>query len=211
MKAIKRLFYALGMATLIGFFAILMSYTNDGFQELDLRTMEWLHGNVFLDALSVFGERWMIFIVSLGLMVFLWLKRQNYRGMLFVFLTVGIGNALSQLMEYFFTEQRPDLPRGLETFGFPSSHAMVGLLYLFTAVYFITGLIRNNGVRWAIWIFTTLFVAAVGLSQVASGQHFFSDVLAGWFIGYSLFAAVAVWYEVRERSFKKEIEEESFE
>lgn len=199
------------MATLIGFFAILTSYTNEGFLELDLWTMEWLHGNMFLDALSIFGERWMIFTISLGLMIFLWLKRQNYRGMLFVFLTVGGGNALSQLMEYFFTEERPDLPRGLETFGFPSSHAMVGLLYLFTLVYFITGLIRRNSVRWMIWVFTTLFVVGIGLSQVAGGEHFFSDVLAGWFVGYSLFAAVAVWYEMRERSFKRKIEEENFE
>lgn len=211
MEAIKRLFYALGMATLIGFFAILTSYTNEGFLELDVRTREWLHGNVFLDALSIFGERWMIFIVSLGLMVFLWLKKQNYRGMLFVFLTVGIGNALNQLMEYFFAQERPDLPRGLETFWFPSSHAMVGLLYLFTLAYFITGLIQSNFVRWTIWIVTTLMAIGIGLSQVAGGEHFFSDVLAGWFIGYSLFAAVAVWYEMRERSFKKEIEEESFE
>ncbi|RLQ90758.1 phosphatase PAP2 family protein [Planomicrobium sp. Y74] len=211
MKAIKRLFFALGMATLIGFFAILTSYTNKGFLELDLRTMEWLHGNVFLDALSIFGERWMIFIVSLGLMVFLWLQRQNYRGMFFVFLTVGIGNALNQLMEYFFTQERPDLPKGLETFWFPSSHAMVGLLYLFTLAYFITGLIQSNLVRWAAWIITTLMAIGIGLSQVAGGEHFFSDVLAGWFIGYSLFAAVAVWYEMRERNFKKEIEEESFE
>lgn len=199
------------MATLIGFFAILTSYTNEGFQELDLRTMEWLHGIILLDALSVFGEPWMIFIVSLGLIVFLWVKRQNFRGMFFVFLTVGVGNALSQLLEYFFVNERPDLPRGLETFGFPSSHAMVGLLYLFTLAYFITDHTASKYARWLIWLLTVIVVVAVGLSQVAGGEHFISDVLAGWFVGYSLFAAVAVWYEMRERNIRKETEEESFE
>lgn len=203
MEAIKRLFYAMGMATLIGFFAILTSYTNEGFLELDLRTMEWLHGNVFLDALSIFGERWIIFIVSLGLMVFLWLNRKNYRGMFFVFLTVGVGNALSQLMEYFFVERRPDLPRGLETFGFPSSHAMVGLLFFFTLAYFLTDHVVSKYACWLIWLLTVIVVALVGLSQVAGGEHFFSDVLAGLFAGYSWFVAVAVWYEMREYLLRK--------
>lgn len=211
MEAIKRLFYPLGMATLIGFFAILTSYTNEGFLELDLRTMEWFHGNILLDAMSVFGEPWVIFTVSLGLIVFLWVKRQNFRGMFFVFLTVGVGNILNQLMKYFFVDVRPELPRGLETFGYPSSHAMVGLLYLFTLAYFITDRIVTRSVRWLVWLLAVLLVAAVGLSRVAGGEHFFSDVLAGWFAGYSIFVAVAVWYEFRERRFRKEIEEAGFE
>lgn len=198
------------MATLIGFFAILTSYTNEGFLELDLRTMEWFHGNIMLDAMSVFGEPWIIFAVSLGLIVFLWVKRQNFRGMFFVFLTVGVGNILNQLMKYFFVEERPDLPRGLETFGYPSSHAMVGLLYLFTLAYFITDRIVTKSIRWLVWLLAVLLAAAAGLSRVAGGEHFFSDVLAGWFAGYSIFVAVAVWYELRERRFRKEIEEERF-
>ena len=211
MGTIKRLFYALGMATLIGFFAILTSFTNEGFLELDLRTMEWFHGNVLLAAMSVFGEPGVIFAVSLGLIIFLWIKRQNFRGMFFVFLTVGVGNVLNQLMKYFFVDERPDLPRGLETFGYPSSHAMVGLLYLLTLAYFITDRIVTKNVRWLIWLLAVLLVVAVGLSGVAGGEHFFSDVLAGWFIGYSLFVAVAVWYELREKRFRKEMEEEGFE
>lgn len=199
------------MATFIGFFAILTSFTNDGFLELDLRTMEWLHGNSLLDAMSVFGEPAVIFTVSLGLMVYLWWKRQNFRGMFFVFLTVGVGNALNELMQYFFVNERPDLPRGLETFGFPSYHAMVGLLYLFTLAYFMADRVASRQVRWLIWLLAFLSVMAIGLSGVAGGEHFFSDVLAGWFLGYSLFVAIAVWYELRERKFRRKIKKESFE
>ncbi len=199
------------MATLIGFFAILTSYTNEGFLEIDLRTMEWLHGNTLLDAMSIFGERWMVLVISLALILYLWIKRQDFRGMFFVFLTVGVGNGLNELMEYFFVKERPDLPRGLETFHYPASHAMLGLLYLFTLAYFVTAHLTSKYARWGIWLLMILLVAAIGLSRVAGGEHFFSDVLAGWFIGYSLFAAVAVWYEIRERKFKKAAEQQSFE
>lgn len=211
MKAIKRLFYAMGMATLIGFFAILTSYTNEGFLELDLRMMEWLHGIVLLDGLSVFGDQWLILAVSLGLIIYLWVKMQNFRGMLFVFLAVGAGNGLNELMEYFFVTERPDLPRGLETFSFPSSHAMLGLLLYFTLAYFLTENMVSKTVSWLIWVIAVLVAALVGLSQVAGGEHFFSDVLAGWFIGYSLFVVTAVWYELRERKFRKALKEQSNE
>src|SRR5690606_27048920 len=156
---------------------ILTSYTNEGFQELDVRSMEQLHGNTLLDALSVFGEQTMIFLVSLALIIFLWMKRQNFRGMFFVLLTVGVGNALNQLMEYYFVNERPDLPRGLETFSFPSGHAMVGLLYLFTLAYFITNHSKSKTVHLIVWISAVLLAAGAGLSQVAEGAHFLSDVL----------------------------------
>lgn len=207
MEAIKRLFYAMGMATLIGFFAILTSYTNDGVLAFDLRSMEWLHGIIILDALSVFGNRWVILIGSLGLILYLWMKRQNFRGMFFVFLTVGVGNGLNELLEYFFTQQRPDLPRGLETFWYPSSHAMLGLLFYFTLAYFITDYMAAKSARLLVWLIAVTSVILIGLSRVAGGEHFFSDVMAGWFLGYSLFVAVAVWYELREKKFKKLMEE----
>lgn len=208
MGTIKRLFYPLGMATLIGFFAILTSYTNEGFLELDLRTMEWLHGLILLDALSVFADRWLVLILSLGLIIYLWVKMQNFRGMLFVFLAVGVGNGLNELMEYFFVTERPDLPRGLETFSFPSSHAMLGLLLYFTLAYFLAEQMVSKSAGWLIWMIAVLVVVLTGLSRVAGGEHFFSDVLAGWFIGYSLFVATAVWYEMRERQFRKILRED---
>lgn len=208
MGTIKRLFYPLGMATLIGFFAILTSYTNEGFLELDLRTMEWLHGLILLDALSVFADRWLVLILSLGLIIYLWVKMQNFRGMLFVFLAVGVGNGLNELMEYFFVTERPDLPRGLETFSFPSSHAMLGLLLYFTLAYFLAEHMVSKSAGWLIWMIAILVVVLTGLSRVAGGEHFFSDVLAGWFIGYSLFVATAVWYEMRERQFRKILRED---
>ncbi|WP_422122147.1 phosphatase PAP2 family protein [Planococcus sp. X10-3] len=211
MEAIKRLFYPLGMATLIGFFAILTSYTNDGVLEFDVRSMELLHGMRRLDVLSVFGERWVIFIASLGLIVYLWMMRQNFRGMFFVFLTVGVGNGLNELMQYFFVEERPDLPRGLETFGYPSSHAMLGLLFFFTLAYFLTEHNASKYVSTLVWLVAVSAVVLIGLSRVAGGEHFFSDVMAGWFVGYSLFVTVAVWYELREKKFKKKSAEKNFE
>lgn len=208
MDAIKRLFYPLGMATLLGFFAILLNYSSDAFQRIDQKASDMLQGNQLLGVMSIFAEQWFIFAVSIILILFLWLHRRNYRGMLFVFLSVGAGNALNQLLKFLFERPRPEFPHGPESFSFPSGHAMVGLLYLFTAAYFITDHLTSKNLKWLVWAIAAGLTIIIGLSRVAQDEHFFSDILAGWFAGYSWFVAVAVWYELRERFLKNQLNTE---
>ncbi|UJF27363.1 phosphatase PAP2 family protein [Planococcus sp. 107-1] len=199
----KRLFYPLGMATLLGFFAILFSYSSEPFREIDRTMSQYLKDMRVLDGMSLLGDQWVIFAVSIALLLYLWLSQRNYRAMLFVVLSVGAGNALNQLLKHLFERERPDFPHGLESFSFPSGHAMVGLLYLFTAAYFIAENGLSKTVRWIVWIIAIGLILSIGLSRVAGSEHYFSDVLAGWFAGYTWFIAVAIWYESRLRALKK--------
>jgi undecaprenyl-diphosphatase len=202
-ETVKRLFYPLGMATLLGFFAILLSYSSEPFREIDGTMSQSLKNMRILDSISVLGDQWVIFLVSMALLLYLWLHQRNYRGMLFVVLSIGAGNALNQLLKHLFERERPDFPHGLESFSFPSGHAMVGLLYLFTAAYFISEQGLSKTAKWTVWIAAIGLVFCIGLSRVAGSEHYFSDVLAGWFAGYTWFVAVAVWYEARRRAFRK--------
>jgi len=205
---IKSLFYPLGMATLIGFFAILITFPSVQFRQIDIAAFELLGGNSFVDSLSLFGDQWVIMTLSVALIVYLWVHRKNYRGMLFVFLTAGVGNVLNQLLKRIYDRERPDFPHGLESFSFPSGHAMVGLLYIFTVAYFITEHLGSRTGKWFVWAGAVALALGVGLSRVAGGEHYFSDVLAGWCAGYSWFVAIAVWYEMRERLYRKQIQNE---
>lgn len=198
----KRIFYPLAMATLLGFFGILFYYQQEPVRELDERGASLLGGIGWLDAMSIIGDQWMIFSVSFLLLVFLWIFRKNYRGMLFVFLTVGAGNVLNHLMKEWFERPRPDFPQQLASYSFPSNHAMVGLLYLFTLAYFI-GQYATKSMRLLVWGVAIALTILVALSRVAGGEHYISDVLAGLFLGYTWFVLVAIWYEMRERQFRK--------
>ena len=199
----KRIFYPLAMATLLGFFGILYYYQQQAIRELDERAASLFGGMGWLESMSFIGEQWMIFVVSFLLLVFLWAFRQNYRGMLFVFLAVGAGNALNHLLQQWFARPMPGFPEELASYGFPSNHAMVGLLYLFTLAYFLGERAVPQSLRLAIWLAAILLTVLAALSQVASGTHYLSDVLAGLFLGYTLFVLVAIWYEMRERQFRK--------
>ena len=198
----KRIFYTLAMATLLGFFGILFYYQQEPVRELDERGASLLGGIGWLDAMSIIGEQWMIFTISFLLLVFLWIFRKNYRGMLFVFLAVGAGNVLNHLMKEWFERPRPDFPQELASYSFPSNHAMVGLLYLFTLAYFI-GQYAKKSMRLLVWGVAIALTILVALSRVAGGEHYISDVLAGLFLGYTWFVLVAIWYEMRERQFRK--------
>ena len=199
----KRLFYPLAVAALLGFFAILVNYSSESIIRIDQSAAELLGGRTLLDSMSFIGDPLMIVTVSLLLLVYLWLFRENYRGMLFVFLAVGVGNVLNQLMKEWFERPRPELPHSLESFSFPSNHAMVGLLYLFTLAYFLSEASSSRTRKMVIWITAVALSLLVALSRVAGGEHYFSDVAAGLFAGYAWFVGVAVWYEIRERQFRK--------
>lgn len=205
-KNIKSFFYPLGMATLIVFFAILITFPSVQFRQIDGAAFEFLGGNLLIDSLSLLGEQWVIMTVSVALIVYLWIHRKNYRGMLFVFLTAGVGNVINQLLKRIYDRERPDFPHGLESFSFPSGHAMVGLLYVFTVAYFITEHMASKAMKWLVWTAAALLACGIGLSRVAGGEHYFSDVVAGWCAGYSWFVAIAIWYEMRERFFKEHLQ-----
>lgn len=201
--SMKRIFYPLAMATLLGFFGILYYYRQEPVRELDEQAASVFGGMGWLEAVSFIGEQWMIFTVSFLLLVFLWAFRQNYRGMFFVLLAVGAGNALNQLLRQWFARPMPEFPEEMASYSFPSDHAMVGLLYLFTLAYFLGERAGTTSIRLAIWLAAVLLTILTALSQVASGAHYLSDVLAGLCLGYTLFVLVAIWYEMRERQFRK--------
>lgn len=198
----KHLFYPLAVAALLSFFAILVNYSSGAVIRIDRSAAELLGGQRLLGGMSFIAEPWVIATVSISLLIYLWLFRRNYRGMLFVFFAVGIGNVLNQLMKVWFERPRPDLPHGLESFSFPSNHAMVGLLYLFTLAYFISEG-GSRKLKTVVWLLAVVLTVLVALSRVAGGEHYFSDVTAGLFAGYAWFVGVAVWYEMRGRMLRK--------
>ncbi|MDN7246626.1 phosphatase PAP2 family protein [Planococcus shenhongbingii] len=199
----KRLLYLLGIIALIGFIGIGSTFENAAFEELDRQAAELFGGIGWLDSLSLLADEAVVFIVGMAMMLYLWLHRRDYRGMLFVFLTIGAGRALNQGLKNLFERQRPDLLHGLESYGFPSWHAMGAVLYLFTAAYFIIGSLVSRTAKWLVWLAAAGLSIVIGLSRIAGGEQYFSDILAGWTSGFALFAAVVFWYEIRERSFKR--------
>lgn len=197
---VKKWFYPLGFVTLLGFATLFLTFTSDEVIRLDLKMDEFLNGNQFITAFHYLGDTKFIVVVVLILFAYLWIRTKNYRGMLFALIAVGGGNVLNQVLKKWIQRERPDVPNQLESFSFPSGHAMVGLLCVFTIAYFVTEhQSKKEGIL--IWSGAVLLTVMIGLSRIAESRHFASDVFAGWMVGYTWFVIVVLWYEYRNRRF----------
>ncbi|MEK3976866.1 phosphatase PAP2 family protein [Psychrobacillus sp. FSL K6-1267] len=198
----KKWFYPLGLVTLLGFAMLYLNITKDEVVSLDHKMSNLLGGSQFITAFHYFGDTKFILLIALLIILLLWIRSHNYRGMLFVLFTVGVGNALNQLLKKVIQRERPDVSNQLETFSFPSGHAMVGLLYLFTIASLATEHQTNKKISLTIWSGAILMTIMIGLSRIAESRHYASDVFAGWMAGYTWFILVAIWYELRKRNRK---------
>lgn len=198
----KKWFYPLGLVTLLGFAMLFLNIAKDEVVVIDQKMGRLLEGNQFISAFHYFGNTGVILSISLLIILLLWIRSHNYRGMLFVLFTVGVGNAINQLLKRWIERERPDIPYQLETYSFPSGHAMVGLLYLFTIAYLATEHQTNRKITVTIWLGAILMSIMIGLSRIAESRHYASDVFAGWMAGYTWFVLVALWYEYRKRNRK---------
>lgn len=199
---VKKWFYPLGFVTLLGFTALFLNMAKDEVVSIDQRMGKLLEGNKFITAFHYFGDTKFILLIALLIILLLWIRSHNYRGMLFVLFTVGVGNALNQLLKRWIQRDRPEVPYQLETYSFPSGHAMVGLLYMFTIAYLTTEHQTNKKITVTIWLGAILMSTMIGLSRIAESRHYASDVFAGWMAGYTWFVLVTLWYEYRKRKRK---------
>lgn len=202
----KKIFYPLASVTFFVFFVFWANLNSNWIKSLDTNASNLLKGNGFFEFFHYFGETKFIMVVALLLLLWLWIRHHNYRGMVFALTTVAGGNILNQLIKEWVHRPRPVIPHQFSTFSFPSGHAMISILYLFTIAYFATEFESSTKRKLTVWSVAFVMTILIGLSRIAGSRHFASDVIAGWSIGYTCFILTALWYERRLRNIKKHSE-----
>lgn len=199
----KKLAYVLAIVTFIAFFILKRNYDQSSFIAFDERMSEILGGNEWIILFHYIGNPGFVVVVALLLLVWLWLRERNYRGMLFVLMTFAAGNILNQLLKVWIERPRPEMVNQLSSFSFPSGHAMTGIIYLLTVAYLLSKGVASNKKVIALWILAVALACLIGMSRVAEGRHYATDVIAGWSMGYTWFIVCVIWYENRKRTFEK--------
>lgn len=74
----------------------------------------------------------------------------------------------------------------VESFSFPSGHAVSSLCLYATLGWFIASSLENSAAKVGIAIFAGVLIFLIGMSRVYIGVHYPTDVVAG-------FAAAAIW------------------
>jgi undecaprenyl-diphosphatase len=143
------------------------------------RPFSWLGGWIGITALCLAAG---VFLV----------RRRAWLDLGFV-LAVVLGSQLAvAILKDAFDRPRPDLAPVVPlpgSPGFPSGHAATGLATAGALAVLAAERLPSQRTRAWLWAATAALGIAVGLSRVALGVHFASDVLAGWLLGLAWLSA----------------------
>lgn len=92
---------------------------------------------------------------------------------------------LKDLMKNFVCRPRPD-GCGLESFSFPSGHALTTMCFFGIIIYLVHHYVRSDFWRNFLIIFFGLWIFLTCIARMWLGVHFLSDIFAGLAIGFIL-------------------------
>jgi undecaprenyl-diphosphatase len=172
---------------------------------LDARLAEQLHehvandgvGETVLRAISFTGKP--VFLVFLVGVPVLWLLQRGARKLALFLVVVSIGGGLvDSAVKAAVGRPRPHFDEPVATaFGksFPSGHSMSALICYGALLVVFLPLVPRRFRPWCVGA-TAVWVLAVGMSRLALGVHYLSDVLGGYVLGAAWLAGSVAVFEV---------------
>jgi undecaprenyl-diphosphatase len=148
--------------------------------------------------LTSLGSTVILGLVLLFVVSYLAMARQK-KAFLLVLVAVTGGQTLSTILKLIFDRPRPTLvPNAPEVFttSFPSGHAMLSAVTYLTLAALLARIEPRRMIRHYFMAAGVLVSLLVGISRVALGVHWPTDVLAGWCVGAAwatLCATAADW------------------
>ncbi|MEO3776275.1 phosphatase PAP2 family protein [Micromonospora sp. B11E3] len=129
-----------------------------------------------------------------ALAVVVWLFRRGaHRLAWWAVTTMVVGGLLGPLLKLLVGRHRPDLLDPVASaagYAFPSGHALNAALAAGALLLVFLPYARGRpAARWALWAGAVLLAGLTGLSRVALGVHWVSDVVGGWLLGTATVAA----------------------
>ncbi len=121
--------------------------------------------------------------------------------------TIAISSLLLMFgLKRFFGRQRPDdqLLEAATNFSYPSGHALMSVTFYGLLAYIVWQTIKNKTLRWILVVLLVLWIILVGVSRVYLRRHYYSDVMAGFAMGFLwLVISLMVVRQVEKYSMKK--------
>ncbi|MFF0368022.1 MULTISPECIES: phosphatase PAP2 family protein [unclassified Micromonospora] len=128
-----------------------------------------------------------------ALLLVIWLLRRGARRLaLWVTTTMVVGGLIGPLLKLLVGRDRPDLLDPVARavgYAFPSGHALNATLAAGVLLLVLLPYAGRGAWRVTLWVAAVLVAVLTGLSRVALGVHWASDVLGGWLLGAAVVAA----------------------
>ena len=160
-----------------------------------LRGPAWVEQTVRdISALGSFTVATFVTLTALG---YLLLARKRRATLLLAAAMAG-GMGLSLGLKFFFDRPRPTIVPRLEhvlTPAFPSGHAMMSAVMYLTLGALLARVVPSKRLQLYVMAVAITITLMVGVSRVALGVHYPTDVLAGWTAGaaWALLCGIATY------------------
>ena len=146
-----------------------------------------------MEGLTFLGSSTFLLPAYILLIIFYLYKKQRRRS-IEILLIGALGILLNYLLKLFYHRTRPTGPliSPLQSFRFPSGHAMSAFIFYGLLTYLVLNTQLTRIYKLIATIFFIALALAVAFSRVYLRVHYPSDVIAGFCLGLSWFS-FAIW------------------
>lgn len=119
-----------------------------------------------------------------------WFGNRRWRELTMILVGTGGGELMFETLSRFFNRPRPYFPDPIDPLpgpGFPSGHSISAVILYGLLAYLIVPQLAQHGKRLAVILLTLLVMVYIGFSRVYIGNHYLTDVLAGYSLGIAWF------------------------
>jgi undecaprenyl-diphosphatase len=181
---------------------------HDPLTQFDVTVLNWLHGHAtpagyaIFNAITLFGSPATMSVLAVGVGILLAARHQwiLLGGWLAAFAGGGL---LDEVLKLVIQRPRPPLAGAFlhnYSWSFPSGHAMGSLIGYGMLAYLVGVLwIHRRSAQVSVVLGAALLIAAIGLSRLYLGVHYFSDVVGGYAAGLLWLSACISGLEVARR------------
>lgn len=169
---------------------------------IDLAIIEAVQSNVtetktnVLSILSEIGNIRLVIILTIGFVIFLFVKKWYVAGLWFggtVFFCAAIG---TKLIKVVINRTRPDILPLIEktTESFPSGHATSATIFYGMLALTLILLVNKTSKKVVIGLSTLVLIGFILVTRIYLGVHFPTDVIAGFLYGISsVFISIGIY------------------
>ncbi|MGB3760147.1 MAG: phosphatase PAP2 family protein [Rivularia sp. (in: cyanobacteria)] len=205
--------FAIAAFSVWGFFQIAERVFSEQTTEFDIAILQSIYKlhtpllNQIMTGITFLGNGSTLIYLSSIVMIFLLVSKKFVSAFTLVIVTSG-GIGLNVWLKNIFSRVRPALWERIvdvNSFSFPSGHAMVSLI-----VYgFIGYLLIANFRSWSsvFLFFTALIILAIGFSRLYLGVHWPTDIIAGYAAGLVWLISCILSTEILQFLFYKDNQE----
>lgn len=133
-------------------------------------------------------------LTPISVLIFLLLLwfRKSYEAILFGICMLG-GLGIHFLLKQIIQRARPEEAfLNIESYSFPSGHAMMSLLFFTFLIILSRRENKNKLLRNTVIVLSVFMFLLIGSSRIVLNVHWFSDVMTGWIMG-----ALWLWISIR--------------